>query len=118
MFSFNFYETLYNDSSGKTFGDMLKNERLKKSLSQYDLSKLTNITRGTISEYKVNSIIPTKETLLKIGLILDINYICNEGYSKLIISNFCNKLKLWRVKNNLSITKACKYFYTDKSTYY
>ena len=118
MFSFNFYETLYNDSSGETFGDRLKNERLKKGLSQYDLSKLTCITRGSISEYELNNIIPTKETLLKIGSILDISYICNEGYSKLIISNFPNKLKLWRVKNNLSIAKACKYFHTDRGTYY
>ena len=49
---------------------------------------------------------------------MDIDYICNEGYSKLIISNFNEKLKLWRLKNNLSITKASTYFNTDKSTYY
>ena len=118
MYSFNFYRTLYKGYSDKTFGDRLKNERLKKGLSQQDLSNLTNIARASISEYELNNIIPTKETLLKIGLILDISYICNEGYSKLIISNFPNKLKLWRIKNNLSITKACKYFYTDRSTYY
>lgn len=118
MFSFNFYETLYKGSSDKTFGDRLKNERLKKGLSQSDLSNLTNITRAAISEYELNNIIPTKETLLKIGSVLDIDYICNEGYSKLIISNFNENLKLWRLKNNLSITKASAYFDTDKSTYY
>ena len=118
MYSFNFYETLYQGSSDKTFGDRLKNERLKKGLSQFDLSNLTNITRTAISEYELNNIIPTKETILKIGLILNIDYICSEGYSKLIISNFNEKLKLWRLKNNLSITKASTFFDTDKSTYY
>ena len=63
MLSFNFYETLYKGSSDKTFGDRLKNERLKKGLSQYDLSNLTNITRAAISEYELNNIIPTKEIL-------------------------------------------------------
>ncbi|KHS56113.1 hypothetical protein QX51_15175 [Terrisporobacter othiniensis] len=118
MFSFNFYETLYKCSSDKTFGDRLKNERLKKGLSQYDLSNLTNITRAALSEYELNNIIPTKKTILKIGSVLDIDYICNEGYSKLIISNFNEKLKLWRLKNNFSITKASTYFNTDRSTYY
>ena len=118
MYSFNFYETLYQGFCAKTFGDRLKNERLKKGLSQSDLSNLTNITRAAISEYELNNIIPTKETLLKIGAVLDIDYICNEGYSKLIISNFNEKLKLWRLKNNLSIAKACNYFNTDKCTYY
>ena len=118
MYSFNFYETLYEDCCDKTFGDRLKNERLKKGLSQYDLSNLTNITRAALSEYELNNIIPTKKTILKIGSVLDIDYICNEGYSKLIISNFNEKLKLWRLKNNLSITKASTYFNTDKSTYY
>ena len=118
MYSFNFYETLYKDCCDKTFGDRLKYERLKKGLSQSDLSNLTNITRAAISEYELNNIIPTKETLLKINSVLDINYICNEGYSKLIISNFNEKLKLWRLKNNLSIAKACNYFNTDRGTYY
>lgn len=118
MFSFNFYKALYKGSSDKTFGDRLKNERLKKGLSQYDLSNLINITRAAISEYELNNIIPTKETILKIGLVLNIDYICSEGYSKLIISNFNKKLKLWRLKNNLSITKASTFFDTDKSTYY
>lgn len=118
MFSFNFYETLHKGSCNKTFGDRLKNERLKKGLSQSDLSNLTNITRAALSEYELNNIIPTKETILKIGSVLDIDYICNEGYSKLIVSNFNEKLKLWRLKNNLSITKASTYFNTDKSTYY
>ena len=118
MYSFNFYETLYEDCCDKTFGDRLKNEILKKGLSQYDLSNLTNITRAALSEYELNNIIPTKKTILKIGSVLDIDYICNEGYSKLIISNFNEKLKLWRLKNNLSITKASTYFNTDKSTYY
>ena len=118
MYSFNLYETLYENYCDKTFGDRLKNERLKKGLSQSDLSNLTNIARAAISEYELNNIIPTKETLLKIGGVLDIDYICNEGYSKLIISNFNEKLKLWRLKNNLSITKASAYFNTYKSTYY
>lgn len=118
MFYFNFYETLHEGSCNKTFGDRLKNERLKKGLSQSDLSNLTNITRAALSEYELNNIIPTKETILKIGSVLDIDYICNEGYSKLIVSNFNKKLKLWRLKNNLSITKASTYFNTDKSTYY
>lgn len=118
MYSFNFYEALYEGCCDKTFGDRLKNERLRKGLSQSDLSNLTNIARAAISEYELNNIIPTKETLLKIGTVLDIDYICNEGYSKLIISNFNEKLKLWRLKNNLSIAKACNYFDTDRGTYY
>lgn len=118
MYSFNFYETLYEGCCDKTFGDRLKNERLKKGLSQSDLSNLINITRAAISEYELNNIIPTKETLLKIASVLDIHYICNEGYSKLIISNFDEKLKLWRLKNNLSIAKASSYFNTDRGSYY
>lgn len=118
FFSFNFYETLYNSCTGETFGDRLKIERLRKGLSQSDLSKLSGIRRSDISIYELDNTIPTKNTLIKLSKVLDLNYICNEGYSKLIISDFSNKLKLWRIKNNYSIANACKYFDTDRSTYY
>ena len=98
FFSFNFYETLYNSYTGETFGDRLKIERLRKGLSQSDLSKLSSIRRSDISVYELDNTIPTKNTLIKLGKVLDLNYICNEGYSKLIISDFPNKLKLWRIK--------------------
>ena len=83
-----------------------------------DLSKLINVTRSDISKYELNDIIPNKETLFKIGKVLNIRYICNDGYTNIIISDFKKKLKYWRLKNNLTISKACKYFNTDKSTYY
>ncbi|MEG2246415.1 MAG: helix-turn-helix transcriptional regulator [Peptostreptococcaceae bacterium] len=118
MYSFNFYEILYKGLSGDTFGDRLKIERLRKGLSQSDLSILSGIRRSDISIYELDSTFPTKNTLIKLGKVLDLNYICNEGYSKLIISDFSNKLKLWRIQNNYSIANACKYFYTDRSTYY
>lgn len=109
---------MYNSCTGETFGDRLKIERIRKGLSQSDLSKVTGITRTTISEYELNNIIPSKDTLLKIGHILNLDFICCEGYSKLLICNFYLKLKYWREKNNYSIYQACKIFNIDKSSYY
>lgn len=50
-----------------TLGDNLKKYRLKMDLSQEEIAKQINITRGTYSRYETGTLKPDVETLVKLA---------------------------------------------------
>lgn len=85
-------------------------------MSQSDLSKLTGLSGGAIQGYECDCIHPSREAIFKLGQIFDLDYICSNGYSKFLISNYPEKLKIWIKKENISIRKAAKILGIGKTT--
>lgn len=81
-----------------------------KGMSQHDLAVAANLQRGMISSYELDQFYPTLESINKLGSILDINFLCNEGYSKFLLKSnkFKDKLIKWRDENNLTKRDAAK----------
>ncbi|WP_443081743.1 helix-turn-helix transcriptional regulator [Tepidibacter sp.] len=95
----------------------MKKGRLLKDLSQSDLSKLTGLSEGAIQGYECDCIHPSREAIFKLGQVFDLDYICCNGYSKFLISNYPKKLKQWRKKETISTRKAATILGVGKSTY-
>ncbi len=86
-------------------------------MSQLDLSKLTGLSEGAIAGYETNTIHPSKNALLKLGQVFNLDYICSDEYSKFLLSNYPKKLKKWRESEDISIRYAAKILGIGKSTY-
>ena len=116
-FIHNFYD--YSDLPEDTFGQRLKKLRLMKGLSQYDLSELTGVQRGMIASYELDQFYPTKDSIGKLNPILDINFLCKDGYSNLILNynDFKTKLIQWRKENNLTKKNASKLLHISERGY-
>ena len=75
----NINELLYRDMPTNTLSDRIKKAKLIKGLNQCELSKLTGLSRSTITElesgYREDI---TRETLLKLISVLDKNIICDD----------------------------------------
>lgn len=112
----NIYHELYNTLEENTLGQRLKKNRMKLGLSQKQLSIKCNISRGAIIGYENDSVHPSKEALIKLSKVIDLNYICVSEYSKFILSNYSNIIKNWRIKNNLTVRKAAKILNVDSTT--
>ena len=67
-----------------TFGDRLRKSRIELGLSIPEVAKLCNVTNSVISGYECNRYYPTKEVLNLLASKFDIEYLCVEGYTKLI----------------------------------
>ena len=91
-----------------TFGERLRKSRLELGLSIPEVADLCNVTNSVISGYECNRYNPTKEVLNLLSSKFDMNYICMEGYTKLIYNfdEFLDKLSLWIDENNLTRTNA------------
>lgn len=85
-----------------TFGDRLRKSRIELELSISEVAKLCNVTDSVVSGYECNRYYPTKEVLVLLSSKFDIEYLCTEGYTKLVYNfdNFLDTLKLWINKNN------------------
>ena len=72
-------DLLYGDMPTNTLSERMKKAKLIKGLTQYQLSKLTGLSRSTINElesgYRDDI---TRETLLKLISVLDKNIICDD----------------------------------------
>jgi len=64
-------ENLYFFNMENEIGELIKEARMKKGLSQGDLAKLTGINRADISKYETGYRKPLSENLLKIVRGLD-----------------------------------------------
>jgi len=53
-------------------------------LSILEVAELCNVTKSVISGYECNRYNPTKEVLNLMSSKFDIDYICMEGYTKLV----------------------------------
>ena len=85
-----------------TFGDRLRKSRIELGLSIPEVAKLCNVTNSIISGYECNRYYPTKKVLNLLSCKFDMNYICLDGYTKLLyyFDIFLNKLKSWINENN------------------
>ncbi|NFE82324.1 helix-turn-helix transcriptional regulator [Clostridium sporogenes] len=112
----NLYHELYDTLEESTLGKRLKKARMKLGLSQKQLSVKCNINRSTIMDYENNSIHPSKEALMKLSKVIDLNYICISGYSKFILSDYSSIIKNWRIKNKLTVREAAKVLNINSTT--
>ena len=87
-----------------TFGERLRKSRLELGLSIPDVADLCNVTKSIISGYECNRFNPTKEVLNLLSSKFDMDYLCMDGYVKLVYSfdAFLDKLSLWIKENNLT----------------
>ena len=91
-----------------TFGNRLRKSRLNLGLSIPEVAQLCNVTKSVISGYECNRYNPTKEVLNLMSSKFDMNYLCMDGYTKLIYNfdAFLDKLSLWINENNLTRADA------------
>ena len=94
----------YSHLPEDTFGQRLKNLRLLKGLSQYELGNQIGMQHSMIGSYERDEFYPTLDSINKLGKILDIDILCNSGYSKFLIESSAFKYRLfrWRLENNLN----------------
>ena len=87
-----------------TFGERLRKSRLELCLSILEVAELCNVTKSVISGYECNRINPTKDVLDLLYYKFDMDYLCMEGYTKLVYNfdEFLDKLGLWITENNLT----------------
>lgn len=90
-------ELLEKKLSDDTFGERLRKSRLELGLSISDLAHLCNVTKSIISGYELGRYYPSKKILLILSSTFDINYLCIEGYTKLVYNynEFLDNIKLW-----------------------
>ena len=100
-----FIEERLTDS---TFGERLRKSRLKLGLSISEVANLCNVTNSVISGYECNRYNPTKEVLNLLSSKFDMDYICMEGYTKLVYNfdEFLDNLSLLIKENNLTRANA------------
>ena len=100
----------YSDLPEDTFGQRLKKLRLLKGLSQYELGNQVGMQHSMIGSYERDEFYPTLDSIKKIGKLLNINLLCNEGYSKFLLNSctFKDKLFKGRIENNLTKREASK----------
>lgn len=87
-----------------TFAQILRKSRLKLGLSISDVANVCNVTKPVVSGYEYNRYNPTKEVLNLLSSTFNMDYLCMDGYTKLIYTfdEFLDKLDLWINKNNLT----------------
>ena len=56
-----------------TMGDRLRELRLRKNMSQEEISKQIGITRSAYSHYEINNRQPVYETLIKLSTFFDVS---------------------------------------------
>lgn len=85
-----------------TFGDRLRKSRIELGLSISEVVRLCNVTNSIISGYECNRYYPTKEVLNLLSSKFDIEYLCIEGYTKLIykFNEFLDRLNSFIKENN------------------
>ena len=99
-------EFIQEKLTDNTFGERLRKSRLELGLSIPEVAKLCNVTKSVISGYECNRINPTKDILELLSSKFDMDYLCMEGYTKLIYNfdEFLYKLNLW-IEENILLKK-------------
>lgn len=89
----------------KTLGEILKELRLGKNLSQGDLAKYLNVTRQTISNWEMDKRIPSNEMMEFIADFynVDMDYLFGKTEIKNRYRNVSNILKVTHTKKKIPI---------------
>ena len=97
-------EFMQEKLTDNTFGERLRKSRLELCLSILEVAELCNVTKSVISGYECNRVNPTKDVLDLLSSKFDMDYLCMEGYMKLVYNfdEFLDKLSLWIKENNLT----------------
>ena len=97
-------EFIQEKLTDNTFGERLRKSRLELGLSIPEVADMCNVTKSIISGYECNRFNPTKEVLNLLSSKFDMDYLCMEGYTKLVYNfdEFLDKLSLWINENNLT----------------
>ena len=97
-------EFIQEKLTDNTFGERLRKSRLELGLSIPEVADLCNVTKSIISGYECNRFNPTKEVLNLLSYKFNMDYLCMEGYTKLVYNfdEFLDKLSLWIKENNLT----------------
>ncbi len=97
-------EFLENKLTDYTFGQRLRKSRLELGLSISEVAILCGVTNSIISGYELVRYMPTKDILAKLSSKFDMDYLCSEGYTKLIYNfdYFLDDLSSWINENNLT----------------
>lgn len=79
-------------------------------LSQYELGNKVGMQHSMIDSYEHDKFYPTLDSISKLGIVLDIDMLCTECYSKFLLQShhFRDKLFNWRLRNNLTRRSASK----------
>jgi len=83
-----------------TFGQRLRKSRLELGLTIRDVADLCGVTPSVIDEYELGRYYPSKDILDKLSSTFDVNYLCRDGYTNLILNydKFLEKLNIWIVE--------------------
>ena len=103
------YSNVINPSiSEDTFGNRLRKNRIDINMSIEELANLCGVTKSVVNGYELNRYYPTKEVLDKLADVFNINYLCRDGYTKLLLEYdlFIERLKYWIKENNLTYQEA------------
>ena len=89
-----------------TFGERLRKSRLELGLQIKDLAKICGVTPSVISGYEVGRYYPSKEILYKLSSTFNIEYICKNGFTHILLNYniFLENLKSW-IKTNKLVRK-------------
>ncbi len=81
-------------------------------LSQYELDNKVGMQHSMIGSYERDKFYPTLDSINKLGVVLDINVLCSEGYLKFLLQSpaFKGKLFKLRLENNLTRRNAAKLY--------
>ena len=87
-------EFIQEKLTDNTFGERLRKSRLELGLSIPEVADMCNVTKSIISGYECNRFNPTKEVLNLLSSKFDMDYLCMEGYTKLVYNfdEFLDKL--------------------------
>lgn len=77
-------EFIQEKLTDNTFGERLRKSRLELGLSIPEVADMCNVTKSIISGYECNRFNPTKEVLNLLSSKFDMDYLCMEGYTKLV----------------------------------
>lgn len=105
--------------SDETFGERLRKSRLELGLSISDVANLCGVTKSIISGYELGRYYPSKEILILISSKFNIEYLCMEGYTKLVykFDNFLDKVNLWIKDNNYTRAEAANKLGVSKTLF-
>lgn len=112
-------EFIQKKLSDDTFGERLRKSRLELGLSISDVANLCGVTKSIISGYELGRYYPSKEILILISSKFNIEYLCMEGYTKLIykFDDFLDKVNIWIKYNNYTRAEAANKLGVSKSLF-
>ena len=110
---------LENKLTDDTFGQRLRKSRLELAFSICDVANLCGVTNSVISGYELERYMPTKDILDKLSSKFNIDYLCMEGYAKIIYNfdEFLDKLNIWINENKLTKEDAANKLGVSRSLF-